>query len=160
MLVDKSGLTNNRIPTTRRDIMLRNEDRGAFGFPLEEFQDTLHDGNRMGMQGRREERRGDAGGESSASSPVRDPRRIRPWYQKWDDTTTNTYQTAVERVFDGHKAWNDVHRGGTIVEDKGGTSAGVVKMGRRQGWIHFLALDASKNVCIDTLLGASRGEHV
>ena len=114
MLVDKSGLTNNRIPTTRRDIMLRNEDRGAFGFPLEAFQDTLHDG--------------DAGGESSASSPVRDPRRIRPWSQKWDDTTTNTYQTAVERVFDGHKAWNDVHRGGTIVEDKGGTSAGVVKM--------------------------------
>jgi hypothetical protein len=160
VLVDKSGLTNNRIPTTRRDIMLRNEDRGAFGFPLEAFQDTLHDGDRMGMQGRREERRGDAGGESSASSPVRDPRRIRPWSQKWDDTTTNTYQTAVERVFDGHKAWNDVHRGGTIVEDKGGTSAGVVKMGRRQGWIHFLALDASKNVCIDTLLGASRGEHV
>ena len=159
MPVDDNELTNNRNPTTRGEIMLRNEDRGGFDFPLGAFQDTLHHDHGIGRMERRE-RKGDAG-ESSASSPVRDPKPSQRWASRRDETTVNTYQTAVERVFDGHKAWNDVHRGGKIVEDKVLPGAGVVKMGRRQGWIHFLALDASKNICIDALMGNSRdGEHL
>lgn len=139
--------------------MFRSEDRNGFGFPLGDFRDMLHQGNTIGLVHDRE-RKGDAG-ESSASSPVRDPRPNQGFAYKRDETTVNTYQTAVERVFDGHKAWNDVYHRGKVAEDKIMAGAGVVKMSRRQGWIHFLALDASKDICIDALIkGISGGENV
>lgn len=135
--------------------MIRNDGNAGFGFPLGALQDTYHQENRIGLV----DRKGDTG-ESSASSPVRDPRPAgiasRRWtHHKGEETTMNTYQTAVDRVFDGHNAWNDVYHNINVGEDKEMTGSGVVKMGRRQGWIHFLALDACKDICIDALLGGS-----
>ena len=94
--------------------------------------------------------------ESSASSPVRGGKKI--WNhehdERADELSKGTYQTAL-----CHTGWNDVYHhsglGGVLdvsgkdVEKK---DSGVVKMGRRQGWIHFLALDSSKDICIQALM--------
>ena len=130
------------------------------------FQTGLPTGGLPGLQ------LGKTGGESSASSPVRrgpnfddsvelsqgfgdfgppvtQPAGI-PVLRK--STVPDSFHTARTEPVGGSRAWNESYRS---AKPALAVRPNLTKMDRKQAWVRFLALEASTQVCIESMLSST-----